>query len=185
MKLRKEDDSVRTIADILFTQASATVEALDQSIKKVYSIKIGVFFGQEKRKVFDTLKSAFNAAVLEAILLDYLIKQSRIEEVDKNLLKAKILIVKNFFVALSKDQPMVGVFHDILYDRAKEVLKDPENQEENPIFRIVGILLSDVVMRLNILEPSEPDTATLDRDLKIIHLCQVPAIFRVQRELGW
>lgn len=41
-------DNAKTLAGILFIQSSATVDALEQSLKKVYSIKIGVFFGQEK-----------------------------------------------------------------------------------------------------------------------------------------
>ena len=76
-------DNAKTLAGILFIQSSATVDALEQSLKKVYSIKIGVFFGQEKRRVFDTLKSAYNAAILESILLDYLIRQSREENPDR------------------------------------------------------------------------------------------------------
>ena len=43
-------DNAKTLAGILFIQSSATVDALEQSLKKVYSIKIGVFFGQEKRR---------------------------------------------------------------------------------------------------------------------------------------
>ena len=64
-------------------------------------------------------------------------------------------------------------------------MKDPENDDEYPVYKILGDLLTDVVHRLDILEPQEPDTVTLERDLKIIHLCRIPAIFKVQQELGW
>ena len=89
-------DNAKTLAGILFIQSSATVDALEQSLKKVYSIKIGVFFGQEKRRVFDTLKSAYNAAILESILLDYLIRQGREENPDRQKIKERLLAVKLF-----------------------------------------------------------------------------------------
>ena len=91
-------DNAKTLAGILFIQSSATVDALEQSLKKVYSIKIGVFFGQEKRRVFDTLKSAYNAAILESILLDYLIRQSREENPNRQKIKERLLAVKLFFL---------------------------------------------------------------------------------------
>ena len=179
-------DNVKTLADILFTQSSATVDALEQSLKKTYSIKIGVFFNQEKRRAFDTLKSAYNAAILESILLDYLVRQSREENPDRQKIKERLLAIKLFFLGLSKDQPLVGVFHNVLYDRSIQLLSEEcEDDAEYPIFKTLGILITDVVNKMDILEPKEVGEAMLERDLKIIHLCQIPAIFRVQNELGW
>lgn len=100
--------------------------------------------------------------------------------------KERLLAIKLFFLGLSKDQPLVGVFHNILYDRSLQLLSEEcEDDAEYPIFKTLGILITDVVNKMDILEPKEVDEAMLERDLKIIHLCQIPAIFRVQNELGW
>lgn len=179
-------DNAKTLAGILFIQSSATVDALEQSLKKVYSIKIGVFFGQEKRRVFDTLKSAYNAAILESILLDYLIRQSREENPDRQKIKERLLAVKLFFLGLAEKQPVIGVFHNVLYDRTIQLLSEEcEDDTEYPIYKTLGILITDVVNKFDILEPKDVDEAMLERDMKIFHLCQIPAIFRVQNELGW
>lgn len=184
--MRIDKENTKTLAEVLYTQSSAVVDSLDKSLKSVYSIRIGVFFNQDKRKVFDTLKSAFNAAILEAILLDYLVRQSREEKPDRQKIKERLLAVKLFFLGLAEKQPLIGIFHNVLYDRTLQLLsEDCENVEEFPIYKTLGILITDVVNKFDILEPKEVDEGMLERDMKIFHLCQIPAIFRVQNELGW
>ena len=81
---------------------------------------------------------------------------------------------------------MIGVFHNVLYDRTIQLLsRECEDDAEYPIYKTLGILITDVVNKFDILEPKDVDEAMLERDMKIFHLCQIPAIFRVQNELGW
>ena len=179
-------DNAKTLADILFRQSSATVDALEQFLKKTYSIKIGVFFNQDKRLAFDVLKAGFNAAILESILLDYLVRQSREDNTDRQKIKERLQAVKLFFLVLAEKQPLVGTFHNVLYDHALQLLSEEyEDDAEYPIYKTLEILITDVVNKFDILEPKDADEAMLERDMKILHLCQIPAIFKVQNELGW
>lgn len=164
----------KVLAELLNDLYDVTEPVIDHMLKRSFNIKISVFFKGEKKELFEDTKRAINAAIMEALLYDHLIK------IEAN--KEAFIEVARFYDLIAESFPLVDGMHTLMESRLENLLED--DVIEGTVYECMSEAIELLISRLTVLEPEKVDEDTLKDYLKYLEVCN-PAISYKVKELNW
>ena len=164
----------KVLAELLNDLYDVTEPVIDHMLKRSFNIKIPVFFKDGKKELFEDTKRAINAAIMEALLYDHLIK------IEAN--KEAFIEVARFYDLIAESFPLVDGMHTLMESRLENLLED--DVIEGTVYECMSEAIELLISRLTVLEPEKVDEDTLKDYLKYLEVCK-PAISYKVKELNW
>ena len=164
----------KVLAELLNDLYDVTEPVIDHMLKRSFNIKIPVFFKDGKKELFEDTKRAINAAIMEALLYDHLIK------IEAN--KEAFIEVGRFYDLIAESFPLVDGMHTLMESRLENLLED--DAIEGTVYECMSEAIELLISRLTVLEPEKVDEDTLKDYLKYLEVCK-PAISYKVKELNW
>ena len=164
----------KVLAELLNDLYDVTEPVIDHMLKRSFNIKIPVFFKDGKKELFEDTKRAINAAIIEALLYDHLIK------IEAN--KEAFIEVARFYDLIAESFPLVDGMHTLMESRLENLLED--EAIEGTVYECMSEAIELLISRLTVLEPEKVDEDTLKDYLKYLEVCK-PAISYKVKELNW
>ena len=164
----------KVLAELLNDLYDVTEPVIDHMLKRSFNIKIPVFFKDGKKELFEDTKRAINAAIIEALLYDHLIK------IEAN--KEAFIEVARFYDLIAESFPLVDGMHTLMESRLENLLED--DVIEGTVYECMSEAIELLISRLTVLEPEKVDEDTLKDYMKYLEVCK-PAISYKVKELNW
>ena len=164
----------KVLAELLNDLYDVTEPVIDHMLKRSFNIKIPVFFKEEKKELFEDTKRVINAAIMEALLYDHLIK------IEAN--KEAFIEVARFYDLIAESFPLVDGMHTLMESRLENLLED--DAIEGTVYECMSEAIELLISRLTVLEPEKVEEDILKDYLKYLEVCK-PAISYKVKELNW